>query len=583
MFKIDLTSSPRFWIVVTVLLAIMGTAEVCSVLDESATYDEGFYIAAGYSHFKTGDFRMVPEHPPLARLLNALPLLWLRPELPLAHPSWARGNLLDFAGVFLYHNRIPADTLLFTARSVTIVFTLLFGLVLVLWTRQQFGAAVALLALLLYAFDPNLIAHGRYTTNDFFTALFFFLAVITWGRYLVTRRAWDLAAAGVTLGLALLTKFSAVLLLPIYLALYLWRAWQEEGWESRTRLSVERFFASALVVALIVVMLIFATYGFKTHLGEAVGSPSVLADVIDTGTPGGHFLTTLTRALHLPNHPYLMGLFMQFRHNSSGHPSYLLGQLSDQGWWYYYPVVFLVKTPTAVLVLTLLGLLAGVLSLRRLSLARLRDLPFAWVVLAVPLVLYSTLVLASRIDLGVRYILPLYPFLLVLVAALVFRFRRLAPHLVAVLVAVQVIESAANYPNYLAFFNTLSGGPSNGSRYLLDSNLDWGQDLKKLKRYLDANHVQKIPMCYFGTTSPAYYGIADQYLPRTKDVAERQRLNSLVAISATVLHDLYLEPGSFAWLRARQPVAKAGQSIYIYDLRTSAPDKAGRFRSEPVL
>jgi predicted membrane-bound dolichyl-phosphate-mannose-protein mannosyltransferase len=97
MFQIDLTSGRRFWIAVAVLLAIMGTAQVTSVLDETATYDEGFYIAAGYSYLKTGDFRMNPEHPPLAKLLDALPLLWLRPELPLAHPSWARGYLMDFA------------------------------------------------------------------------------------------------------------------------------------------------------------------------------------------------------------------------------------------------------------------------------------------------------------------------------------------------------------------------------------------------------------------------------------------------------------------------------------------------------
>ena len=580
MFQIDLTSGRRFWIAVAVLLAIMGTAQVTSVLDETATYDEGFYIAAGYSYLKTGDFRMNPEHPPLAKLLDALPLLWLRPELPLSHFSWARGYLMDFAKVFLYQNRIPADTLLFAARSVTMVFTLVFGLVLALWARRQFGAPVALLALVLFAFDPNLIAHGRYTTNDFFTALFFFLAVIAWVQYLLTRRTRDLALAGAALGLALLTKFSAVLLLPIFVVLYLIRAWQEEGRNTPTRLSVERFFASTLVMAAIVVALIVAAYGFKTHLCEVPGSTCTLADVTDARSPSGHFLATLTRALHLPNHPYLMGLFMQFQNTSGGHPAYLLGQLSSQGWWYYYPVVFLVKTPTAVLLLTVLGLLACAARFRRLTLSRLRSLPFVWLGLAVPILLYSASVLTSRVDLGVRYLLPIYPFLLVLLAALVFRIRRALPYLLTVLVAVQVIESAACYPNYLAFFNTLSSGPSNGSRYLLDSNLDWGQDLKKLKRYLDANHVQRIPLSYFGTAPPYYYGISDAPLPRTREVAARQQLNSLVAISVNLLHDLYLEPGSYEWLRARKPVAKAGESIYIYDLRATTPDRGAGRRSE---
>ena len=191
------------------------------------------------------------EHPPLAKVLIALPLLWFQPDLPLGHQSWVRAHLRDFEDVFLYNNRIPADSLLFAARSVTIAFTLLFGLAVGLWTRRHFGAPAALLALFLFATDPNIIAHGRYTTNDLLLALFFFLAVIAWTEYLLRRRVRDLVWSGLALGLALLTKSSAVLLVPVFIVLYLCRAWQEEDRSSAqpvlpTRLSVERFFLSML-------------------------------------------------------------------------------------------------------------------------------------------------------------------------------------------------------------------------------------------------------------------------------------------------------------------------------------------------
>ena len=584
LFKIGLAGGAGFRIWAAALLSMLGAVQVTSVLNESATFDEGAYVAAGYSYLKTGDFRMNPEHPPLAKVLSALPLLFYQPDLPLGHPSWAGGYLVDFAEVFLYKNRIPADSLLFAARSVTIAFTLLFGMVVGLWTRRHFGAPAALLALFLFATDPNIIAHGRYTTNDLLTALFFFLAVTAWTEYLLRRRGRDLVWSGLALGLALLTKFSALLLVFIYIALYLCRAWQEEDRGSPppvfpTRLSVERFFISMLVVAVISVALILPAYAFKSSLCEKVGLPippgirCCLSDVADPQkSPSGHFLATLARAFHLPDHPYLVGLFTQFQHNEIGHSSYLLGQQSQWGWWYYYPVAFLVKTPTAVLALAAFGLAIGVGTLSRFRLAGLRALPFPWIALVAPILIYFASAMTSQVDLGVRYLLPIYPFLMMLLAAgflrlRASRFRRAFPYLLALVLVVQTAESAAIYPDYLAFFNTVSGGPANGVRYLLDSNIDWGQDLKRLKHYLDANQVQSVCLNYFGSAPPVYYGITSVPLPWTESIAERKELDCVAAVSVTVLHDLYLPTGSYAWVRQLKPVARIGRSIYVYDLR----------------
>ena len=216
-----------FWPVTVFLLTIMLTLQGVSILQESQTYDEAVHLAAGYSYLTTGDYRLNPEHPPLSKMLAAIPLLFLKPHLPVEDASWSNGDTLYFGAIFLYLNRVPAETLLLAARWVTILFTVSFGLVLALWTRRRFGAAIALLALFLYALDPNIIAHGRYVTSDLMVTCSLFLAVIAWAAFLSSRRLRDLAVAGFALGLAAVVKFSGLALFPIFVVLYLIKWWQE--------------------------------------------------------------------------------------------------------------------------------------------------------------------------------------------------------------------------------------------------------------------------------------------------------------------------------------------------------------------
>ncbi len=535
------------------------------------------YLTAGYTYLQTGDYRMNAEHPPLAKLLAALPLRLLRPDLPVTHPTWAQANLHIFARQFLFTNRVPADRMLFAARLVSIGLTAILGLALAIWTRRHFGSAAALLALFLFVTDPNFLAHGRLVTNDVPVTLFMFLAVVAWSRFLARKGFLNLTMAGVALSLALLTKFSAVLLLPIFVALYLIRAWQEEG-ETGPKLSVERFFASALVMGTMFVGLTCCAYQFRPRLctsGGGLAVPCTLREAVAAQSRTGRMLLQAARAFHLPDHPYLVGFFMQSGHQESGHTTYLLGQRSETGWWYYMPVAFAVKTPTVVLALLFAAAVMAALWLFRREpvVARLRRLPFPWIAAILPAALYGAVAMSSRVALGIRYLLPVYPFLFVLAGAVVFRVLvpragRFAPYLLAAILITQGAESAASYPGHLAFFNTISGGPARGHRYLLDSNLDWGQDLKRLKRYLDRTGTRTVCLYYFGTSPAAYYGIQERNLPTTTETADREKVDCIAAISLTPLNDLYLPPGyDFSWLRNLSPIAKAGESIWIYDLR----------------
>jgi hypothetical protein len=535
----------------------MVLAQLTSIVQENQTFDEGMHLAAGLSYLRTGDYRMNPEQPPLGKILSAFPLLFTSARLPLEHPAWKSVDQYHFGQAFLYENNLTPDQLLLLGRLPTIVLTALLGVILAWWTRLEFGAAASLLAVFLFATDPNLIAHGRYVTSDLIAALAFFLSVVTWTRFLYLRSTASLVLAGLALGLALASKFSTVVLPPILILLYLVRARQEK------RFSLSHLLKSLLAACGIAVIVVGIIYWPETRRARQLPR---LAESVDRNHRVGYVFHRFGKAFRAPAHAYLLGLHGVAVHNADGHESYLLGQQSRRGWWYYFPVAFAVKTPSAVLLLTLLSI--GVL-LR----APPRGESFRWIALALPMLFYFLLSTTSGINIGLRHLLPVYPFLFAIVAAAFFRlpFRANARRLLlGTILLVQTIEVASIHPHYLAFFNRLSGGPLAGPYYLVDSNIDWGQDLKKLRRYMDVHRLENVCLSYFGSGDPRYYGIAGRHLPTSEDAQGRAAINCVAAISVTLLRDVYTAPGSYEWLRGRQRVDHVGYSIWIYDLRKKA-------------
>jgi hypothetical protein len=266
--------------------------------------------------------------------------------------------------------------------------------------------------------------------------------------------------------------------------------------------------------------------------------------------------------------PLGVGYFAAYERG--GHEAYLLGMHSQQGWWYYFPLAFFFKTPVA----TLLAIALAIgLSLR----TRRRRFPFPIWCMAVPLLIYLPLCLLTHINTGLRHLLPAYPFLFVLISAALLRLEwRLRNPALGLLALLLVAESLSIHPHYTAFFNRLVGGPSSGPRYLADSNLDWGQDLKKLKSYLDQHAIPKVCLAYFGTADWGYYGIVSEPLLDPQRAAP----DCVLAVSATSLVDLYVPKGTFAWLRQQRPTARVGYSIYVYDLRPRGGAEAPRAHSQ---
>ncbi|MFN7997737.1 MAG: glycosyltransferase family 39 protein [Bryobacteraceae bacterium] len=550
-------SRGRFWGCAAILLCVMGAVQITSALREVQTADEAVHLVSGYSILRRGAFSLNAENPPVSKVLSALPLLLLNPELPDLKPGdWRDENSVLISAPFLYRNRVPADRLLFYGRLPMILLTLAFGAALAWWAQRRFGTSAALISLFLLCFDPNFIAHGRYVTSDVAGATFYFLATIAWVEFLDSRKRGWLMASAVLSGAGICTKFN-LLLLPVLFLVLVWT----EVRNGRQKLA--QHFAVYLAV---VAATIWTFYGFESKTiasdetvarflnlpPEQLRASSVLPKpaiaMLDPATGAGRPVRWIASHVPLPGYSFLKGLYRLFNHSYWGHRAYLLGHVSNRGWWYYFPVAFLVKTPTGTLLLLLLT-----------AVVAWRGCPrFLWV----PPAIYFAVCMLSSIDIGQRHILPVYPFLFVLIGTAIARMQGWRRGVAALGIALLAIESLAIYPNYLAFFNWPSGGSRNGPKYLVDSNIDWGQDVRKLKRYVDERRLAPIPLHYFGSADLDYYGIAREPLENALQAGKRR----VAAVSVTSLE---MEPG-LAQLRRCQPADRIGYSIYVYDLFSPA-------------
>jgi hypothetical protein len=546
-------SARWFSIATALLLTLMGVVQLTSVRTENSTADEGVHLVAGYIDLHDHAFSIISE-PPLAKMLCALPLLALEPTIP-ANYRQLEGNQSELSRLFLYENRLPADLLLSCARTVAVGLSILLGLAIALYTRKHYGPGTALLALTLYCFDPNVIANGRYVTQDIPAALMLFLTCIAWENYLERPRRLGLICVGVCLGLAMLTKYS-LLSLPLIMLLMGIIAWRK-----RAAALVGPYLA-AMILAGVVVFAGYAgeiSYPYsdptvgpffeKTEL-ELRANPKIrpeLIPILTRTTTEGRALYWIARNVPIPAYSFWKGLRKMATYNDLGHDSYLMGRYSKTGWWYYFPVAFLVKTPLATL--AMLFAAAGIAIWRKPQGIRMG--------LVIPLVVYLCFCLNSNIDIGLRHLLPAYPFLFVLCAAVLSSYRP-GRVIASVLIPLLVIESASAYPGYLAFFNRAVGGTVNGPRYLLDSNIDWGQDLLKLKRYMNDQGLHSICLSYFGSGDPDYYGLNAKPLsfPAAPDCS----------VAAASVNELYDEDSGIKALLRCEPRARIGGSIYVYDL-----------------
>ena len=543
---------------VCLLLAVYALQVVAAMRRMSMVTDEMVTFLPGYVELTTGDFRLTYEHPPLSKYIAAFPLLFLKPDLPLDHPAWRDAESSILGLHFLYHNRVDAEQMIFWGRMGIAACGCLLGFLVYQWAARLFGSISGLMALFLYCCCPNILAHAGIATSDMTAACFIFLAVFSFWRFCHYPNRLRLLAVAVCLALAQLSKFSSFLLFPIFIILYCAAYFSPRTFsglrpfvrgDCRSRTVAARILLAAVPLVVIfccAAVVIWAAYAFETapFLSLVAEMPGWIA----------RLLPRRLLVLPCPAPSFMRGLLFQLRHAAEGHPAFLMGRYSNTGWWYYFPVAFLIKTPVPVLILAVLSLL-----LFRRARADWGDECF----IIVPPVLFFTACAIGKINIGLRYILPVYPFLFVFVsrpAVSAIGRRRLLALAVCLLLGWHLASSISIYPHYLAYFNELIGGPSHGYKYLVDSNLDWGQDVKGLKNYLRDNGIDKIWERGFYPDVLDYYGIHHLSLP-----VSGEGVKGHVAISAMNLQCVRMDDKhAFDWLKERRPVAQIGYSIFVY-------------------
>ncbi len=566
------------WAVLLFFCFLFLTETILSISQKSATFDETAHLPAGYMSLKFGDYGFNPAHPPLVKMLAAVPLLFVEVKRNLVTKPIK--NWPD-AISFLYDDN-DADRLLFLGRVAVLPLALLLGWVVFLWTKRLFGREAAIFALFLYSFEPNILAHAPLVTTDFGASCFMFIAIYFFYRLAHTFSIAHLLLFGLSVGLAFVTKFVSLQLVPILFLLGIVVIFVQHSvdvdvkgvFQGRVIGRTKKFVVLLLAmigVGLAAYVVIWAAYRFRY---EGISLPGHTYEkpwskVLPDEGLSREAVLWLREAKVLPE-AFFYGIFA-ISHTLVGRATFLMGEVSTDGWWYYFIVTFLLKTPLPFLIFLLATPFA--------MWPYWRKDPVAVLCLLLPVVIYFGIASVSRLNIGHRHLLPIYPFLFVMAASLVpwmMNQRALIKGVMGVLAFWYLVSSVLIFPNYLAYFNELAGGPDNGYKYLVDSNLDWGQDLKGLKRYMDEHGINQVWLSYFGLASPDYYGISYNYLPSYVILGHKSDADieptPYVAISATNLQGVYLPytPGGavnenyFADYRERKPIAKIGYSIFIY-------------------
>lgn len=560
---------------VACLLIVLALQLALSARRESQTWDEACHIFAGYTYWKNADFGDNPEHPPLVKLLATVPLLRLPLNVP-PHPGvFSKEEDFLTATQFVYSNN--AEMILFRTRMAAAILTLLLGLLVFAAAKEMFGPIPAFIALTLLVFEPNILAHGAVVTTDVGFSCFLLATVYAFYRYVKKPGVGRLVLTGLAAGLGLATKHSAILIPPILFALALCEVVRAQArpqsapGRERWVPQATRLVSAVAIIGIIAVAVLWTFYGFHFHPKAEVDAGTRVVEYAGRlkSPVQAKMIQTAARWRLLPQ-SYLYGLAdvgftADFSH------TYLLGKVYPHGVWPYFPVAFAIKTTLGLLIL---------LALVPLSLARSRsehgrELLF----LIVPAAIYFGVAMESKMNIGLRHILPVYPFLMILAAwgawRLIQRQRRWA-YVVALLLVWNAVSSLRTFPVYLAYSNELWGGPSQTYKYLSDSNADWGQQLWAAKKYLNGRRVKNCWFAYFAdvVVEPAYYGVPCKPLTTIASVWLQPSIivpasvDGPVLISAGVLSGYEFGPGElnpYDQFQHIQPTAVIEDGLFVFD------------------
>jgi len=607
-------------IIAVCLLTLMFGLAFFSMLGDANTMDELAHTPAGYSYIVKQDMRLNPEHPPLLKDLAGLSV-WLGSKItndPVYFPDqvkpWTEdlNGQWDFGREFLFRNNNNADKIILLARLPMLLFMIVLGFYVFRWARELYGNTAGVSSLFLYSLSPAFIANGRLVTTDVVAAAAFFISIYYFMKWIKNTNTKTLIIAGIVFGLALLSKFSLVLLIPYFIFIII-------VWMIINRKFLKPIIGLALI-GLIAMALVWPVYQF--HVWNYPAEKQFADAEANLKTFGNRILAdpviwASDKPILRPYAQFFTGFLMVFQRAIGGNTTYFLGEISRTAWPHYFPFVFLIKVPLPLLLLMLISLIY-VLSQSRIKkmfkyqvFKRLRlflKKYFTEFALLTFFAIYWYISITSNLNIGIRHVLPVFPIIYILISGQIEKwlndysgpflekiklnskkefknvkmitwshFITYAKYTIIIILFAWYAFGTINiYPNFLSFFNESIGGPSQGYKYVNDSNLDWGQDLKRLATFVDDNDIDKIYVDYFGGDS-LEYRLGDKYQSWWGDRDPKELpLDSWLAVSATFLQggrgvpnpEYKEKTGYYNWLTQYEPVTVIGNSIFIYHIKS---------------
>ncbi len=551
------------YIVISLLLVHFILA-VTSMIQKSSTSDELLHVVAGYSYLTERDFRYNPEHPPLVKEIAAFPLLFLDLNLEKGN-AWNNAYEWIAGKEFFFKDNENADLILFLGRLMMILISCLLAYFIFKFASELYGNKAGVFALFLYIFSVNILAHARIVQTDLPAALIILMGIYFFRKLLMNPNLKNVLINGLIFGIALSIKFTTIYLLIFYIVLFITfivikrytKKERNEIYEIFTKNSIKRFIKYSIIILVIPLIILFIVYGFNFDLYNNQLKKEIVEHAV-----GDNFIGKVSygvvKFVPVPSY-YLQGLKQVVKQSKTGYRAYIMGQYKKGGWWYYFPIAFLIKTPIAMLLLIILALIF----LKKLKKNWMDEL-----FLIIPALLYFLFFIPSQLNIGLRHILPVYVFLFIFVSKIINHKKFLIKFLIIILSIWYLISSLIIFPNYLAYFNEIVT-PDYGHNFLIDSNLDWGQDLKGLKKYLDKNEIKdKIYLSYWGPDDPDYRNINYEFYRRIMDDNEVcQEVKGYIAVSVNHLVGMKeYESYCFDWLDKYEPITKIGYSIWVYKI-----------------
>lgn len=550
------------------LIALFSSKGAFGIPADSGTVDEIAHIPSGYSYDKYQDFRLNPEHPPLAKVLAGLPLALNKNINGLKDDwSWKGINQWESGWYFLYEAGNDPAEVLFWARLPMILLMLFLGIFLYRWASKLFGQKVGLLVLLLYAFYPDVIAHGRLVTTDIAAALGFVLTIYFFDRALAHRNWNNTILAALAFGIAQSLKFSSFLLFGVLMILIIIKAIldrtkQENFWKNFWKNFKIYFWVCFF--SIIFVWIIYLPFTWNTP-------PAVEHEVIIKNLTSDPSKAVFRNFLHafennritLALGHYFLGVMLVLARVAGGNATFIMGHLSDKSIAWYFPVAWLIKTPISIIILFLSSFFYFLFK-------KPKNKNDIWIMslILMPFVVYWAFTLKGSLNIGIRHLMPTVPFVLLSIGYLfnsIFKTKKLSSIKVVsyILILYMIVSVLSYYPSFIGYFNEFVPREKR-HEYLIDSSLDWGQDLLRLKKYIDDNNIEEIKVDYFGGSQPNYY------IPQAREWhSSYGPTTGWLAVSATFYQSSKLygpmeKKWSYHWLDNYKPKAIIGGSILVF-------------------